>query len=45
MKTSAQPAEARASRIFGTVKNRMMMWGRPAVPTIMAKVIAKTSAL
>ena len=43
MKTSAQPADARASRIFGTVKNRMMMCGSPAVPIMSAAVIATTS--
>ena len=43
MKTSAQPADERASRIFGTVKKRMMMWGSPAVPTMSAAVIATTS--
>ena len=43
MKKSAQPAEERAPLIVGVVKKRMMMCGRPAVPTISAKVIMKTS--
>ena len=43
MKRSAQPAEERAPRIVGVVKKRMMMWGRPAVPTMRARVIMKTS--
>ena len=30
-----------ASRFFGTVKNRTITWGRPAVPTISAQVMAK----
>ena len=34
MKTSAQPAELRASFTLGTVKKRMMTCGRPAVPII-----------
>jgi hypothetical protein len=43
MKTSAHAAVARASRIFGTVKKRMMMWGSPAVPTISAAAVKRTS--
>jgi len=38
MKTSAQPAELRASFTVGTVKNRMMTCGRPAVPIISDRV-------
>ena len=34
MKIRAQPAELRASFTEGTVKNRMMTCGRPAVPII-----------
>ncbi len=34
MKISAQPADFRASEIFGTVKNRTITCGRPAVPII-----------
>ncbi len=34
MKTSAQPADQRASATRGTVKKRMMTCGRPAVPII-----------
>lgn len=34
MKTSAHPAEDRASLTVGTVKKRMMTCGRPAVPII-----------
>ena len=34
MKTSAQPADQRASATFGTVKKRMMTCGKPAVPII-----------
>ncbi len=34
MKTRAQPADHRASATRGTVKNRMMTCGRPAVPII-----------
>src|SRR5690606_19981509 len=32
MKTSAQPADERASATLGTVKKRMITGGRPAVP-------------
>ncbi len=38
MKISAQPAEERASLTEGTVKNRMITWGRPAVPIISDRV-------
>ena len=38
MNTSAQPAERRASLTFGTVKNRMITCGRPAVPIINERV-------
>ena len=38
MNTRAQPADQRASATFGTVKKRMMTWGRPAVPIISEKV-------
>ena len=34
MKTSAQPADERASRTLGTVKKRAITCGRPAVPII-----------
>ena len=37
------PADFRASDTLGTVKNRTITWGRPAVPIINAIVIAKTS--
>ena len=43
MKSSAQPADTRASRTFGTVKKRTITCGRPAVPTISAKVMKNTS--
>ena len=43
MKSSAQPADMRASRTLGTVKKRTITCGRPAVPTISAKVMKKTS--
>ena len=45
MKISAQPAEQRASRILGTVKKRIRMCGRPAVPIISEKVMKKTSII
>lgn len=38
MKTSVQPADQRASDTRGTVKKRMMTWGRPAVPIIRDRV-------
>ncbi len=38
MNTSAQPADARASLTFGTVKKRMITCGRPAVPIIRLSV-------
>ena len=38
MKTSAQPADQRASDTFGTVKKRMITCGRPAVPIISDRV-------
>ena len=43
MKSSAQPADIRASRTFGTVKKRTITCGKPAVPTINAKVMKNTS--
>ncbi len=38
MKTSAQPADVRASATFGTVKKRMITCGNPAVPIISDRV-------
>ena len=32
--TNAQPADVRAARTVGTVKNRIMTCGKPAVPII-----------
>ena len=43
--SNAQPADLRASATFFTVKNRTITWGKPAVPTINAAVIQKTSSL
>jgi len=43
MNSNAQPADLRASRTLGTVKKRTITCGRPAVPTISARVIANTS--
>ena len=40
MKTSAQPADERASDTFGTVKKRMITCGRPAVP-IMSDMVTR----
>ena len=34
MKTRAQPADSLADLILGTVKNRIITCGRPAVPII-----------
>ena len=34
MNTSAHPADVLAARTVGTVKNRIMTWGSPAVPII-----------
>ena len=45
MKISAQPADFLASDALGTVKKRMITWGRPAVPTISASVMQNTSIL
>ena len=39
----AIPADLRASLTRLTVKKRTITWGSPAVPTIKANVIAKTS--
>src|SRR5690554_4994860 len=38
MKTRAQPPDQRASATLGTVKKRMITWGRPAVPIIRDRV-------
>ena len=38
MKSSAQPADSRASLTFGTVKKRMITCGNPAVP-IMSVIV------
>ena len=43
MKSSAHPADSRASRTRGTVKKRTMTWGSPAVPIIKASAMKKTS--
>ena len=52
MNTRAQPAEERASFTLGTVKKRMITWGRPAVPIIrdmvyanMFRVLRRTSVV
>ena len=41
--SNAHPADLRASATFFTVKNRTITCGKPAVPTINAAVIQKTS--
>src|SRR5690554_1991296 len=38
MNTRAQPPDQRASATLGTVKKRMITWGRPAVPIIRVRV-------
>ena len=45
MKISAQPADLRASDALGTVKKRTITCGSPAVPTIRASVMQKTSIM
>ena len=45
MNTSAQPADTRAARALGTVKNRMITCGSPAVPNMSAAVMQNTSAM
>ena len=43
IKIKAYPADFLASLTLGTVKNRTITWGRPAVPSIKAAVMQNTS--
>jgi hypothetical protein len=38
MNTNAHPADERAAFTDGTVKNRIITWGNPAVPIIKDRV-------